>query len=138
MNIARLDDAKAFRAMGLPVYRPVVDFLSPQAEKKIIAVHKATHAFGNAVLPWMKKQMKKRAKVFQARRDLVRALSQARKWCEKTDNEAEAIAVAAIIEPCRLVWAQWDEIFTALERGEVQHISVGEGEPWPLGPFPEY
>jgi hypothetical protein len=51
------------------------------------------------------------------------------------DEEPELVAIALIIEPCRLICEQWDAIFTALENGEPVRIQ-GEGAPWPLGPFP--
>jgi hypothetical protein len=142
-NVTRLDDAKALRAMGAPMNQPVIDIeISSQATKTIIAVHKATRAFGNAVVSWVKKQKEKRfaakrsAKVIQTWNELDKALSQADKWIEKSRNEAEAIFVTEYIVGCRAICEQWDEILTV---GGVFH--VGEGgktdAPWPIGKFPD-
>ena len=133
-NVTRLDDAKALRAMGLPLDTRAEDQeLSPRAEKKIIAVFKATRAFGDAVRPWAQKQTAKHyGAVSRTWEKLERALARA----EPEDEEPESAVVALFIEPCRLVCEQWYTIFTALaENGEPVRIT-GEGAPWPLGPFP--
>ena len=133
-NVTQLDDAKALRAMGVPLHTPLEDCeLSRSAEKKIAAVFKATRAFGNAVPLWAQKQTGQRyAAVFRAWNKLDRALARAK----PEDEEPEAVAVALLTEPCRLVCAQWDDIFSGLESGEPLTITTGEGAPWPLGPFP--
>jgi hypothetical protein len=133
-KVTRLNDAKALRAMGVPLNTPVEDReLSRSAEKKIAAVFKATRAFGNAILPWAQKQTGQRyAAVRRTRRQLKRALARV----EPKNEEPESIAVALLTEPCRLVCAQWDDISTALEDGKPVKITTGEGAPWPLGPFP--
>src|SRR6516165_5673489 len=133
-NVTQLDDAKALRAMGVPLHTPLEDCeLSRSAEKKIAAVFKATRAFGNAILPWAQKQTGQRyAAVRRTRRQLKRALARV----EPKNEEPESIAVALLTEPCRLVCAQWDDISTALEDGKPVKITTGEGAPWPLGPFP--
>ena len=132
-NVTRLDDAKALRAMGIPLNTPVEDCeLSRSADRRIAAVFKSTRAFGNAVLPWAQKQTAQRLSIIRrTRKKLKRALERA----VPEDEEPELVAVALIIEPCRLVCEQWDAIFTALENGEPVRIQ-GEGAPWPLGPFP--
>jgi hypothetical protein len=132
-NVTRLYDAKALRAMGVPLNTPLEDGeLSRSAERKIAAVFKATRAFGNAVPQWAQKQTAQRLSVVRRiRKELKRALERA----EPEDEEPESVAVALFIEPCRLVCEQWDAIFTALESGEPVKIQ-GEGAPWPLGPFP--
>jgi hypothetical protein len=134
-NVIRLDDAKALRAMGLPLSTQVVDReFPPRATKKITAVLKATRAFGNAVQPWAQKQTSKRyAAAIRTWEKLERALARA---AEREDEEAESL-VAGFTEPCRLVCEQWDSIFTALENGKQVHIAGPEGAPWPLGPFPQ-
>ena len=133
-KVTRLNDAKALRAMGVPLNTPVEDReLSRSAEKKIAAVFKATRAFGNAILPWAQKQTGQRyAAVRRTRRQPKRALARV----EPKNEEPESIAVALLTEPCRLVCAQWDDISTALEDGKPVKITTGEGAPWPLGPFP--
>jgi hypothetical protein len=132
-SVTRLDDAKALREMGLPLSTPVEDReLSRSAEKKIMAVFKATRAFGNAVLPWAQKQTGQRyAAVRRTRKELKRALARV----EPKNEEPESVMVALFTEPCRLVCAQWDKILTTLENGEAVTLT-GEGAPWPLGPFP--
>src|SRR6516165_1322491 len=112
-NVTQLDDAKALRAMGVPLHTPLEDCeLSRSAERKIAAVFKATRAFGNAVLPWAQKQTAQRfSRVRRATARLERALAAA----ELENEEPEAVTVALLTEPCRLVRAQWDDIFTALE-----------------------
>ena len=133
-NVTQLDDAKALRAMGVPLHTPLEDCeLSRSAEKKIAAVFKATRAFGNAVLPWAQKQTGQRyAAVLRARKELKHALARV----EPRNEEPESVAVVLLIEPCRLICEQWDAIFAALENGEPIKITAGEGAPWPLGPFP--
>ena len=125
--------AKALREMGVPLNTPVEDCeLSRSAEKKIAAVFKATRALGNAVLPLAQKQTGQRyAAVRRTRKVLKRALARV----EPKNEEPEAVAVTLLTEPCRVVCEQWDDIFTALEKGEPIKIA-GEGAPWPLGPFP--
>ena len=134
-KVTRLNDAKALRAMGVPLHTPVEDCeLSRSAEKKIAAVFKATRAFSNAVLPWAQKQTGQRyAAVRRTRKGLKRALARV----EPKNEGPESVAIALFIEPCRLVCMQWDEIFAALEDGEATKITTGEGAPWPLGPFPK-
>jgi hypothetical protein len=132
-NVTRLDDAKALRAMSLPLSTPVVDGeLSPTAEKKVEDVFKAMRAFGVAVRPWAQNQTAKRyAAVRRTRKEFMRALARA----EPKNEEPESVAVAALTEPCRLIWEKWDDICAALESGERVRIQ-GEGAPWPFGPFP--
>jgi hypothetical protein len=134
INVTRLDDAKALRAMGVPLNTQVEDGdLSPKAERKIADVFKATRAFGNAVLPWAQRQTAHRyAAVCRTWEKLELALARA----EPDNEESESVTVALLTEPCRLVCAQWEGIFTALEDGEAVKITTGESAPWPLGPFP--
>jgi hypothetical protein len=134
-KITRLDDAKALRAMGVPLSTPVEDReLSRSAERKIAAVFKATRALGNAVLPLAQKQTGQRyAAVRRTRKVLKRALARV----EPKNEDPDAVAVALFTEPCRLICEQWDDIFTALENGQPIKIIAGEGAPWPLGPFPK-
>jgi hypothetical protein len=132
-NFTLVYHAKALREMGVPLNTGVEDCeLSRSAERKIAAVFKSTQAFGNAVLPWAQKQTAQRLSVIRrTRKKLKRALERA----VPEDEEPELVAIALIIEPCRLICEQWDAIFTALENGEPVRIQGG-GAPWPLGPFP--
>ena len=133
-NVTRLYHAKALCEMGVPINMPVEDCeLSRSAERKIVAVFKATRALGNTILPWARKQTSQRyAAVLRTRNELKHALARV----EPRNEKPESAAVVLLIEPCRLICEQWDAIFAALENGEPIKITAGEGAPWPLGPFP--
>jgi len=132
-NHVTLYHANALREMGVPLNTPAEHReFSRNAERKIGAVFKTTRAFGNAVLPWAQKQTAQRySAVLRTRKKLKHALAQA----EPRNEEPESVAVALLIEPCRLICKQWDAIFTASENGEPIKITADEGAPWPLGPF---
>ena len=138
-NITRLDNAKAMRAMGVPLNTPVEERkLSPRAAKKVDAVMLATKKFDKAVERRAFKQNQKNYEaVRQAWEKLAIALDRA--GYEKDSSElanAEDMAVNVFIRPSDIVCSQWDEILTALENGEELKIVAGEA-PWPLGPFPK-
>jgi hypothetical protein len=145
-KITRLDNAKAMRAMGMPLNTPVKERkLSPRAAKKIDTVMLATKKFGEAVERWAFKQNQKNyGAVCRTWEKLAIALDRAGsepRWIERPDGSsklanAEDVAVNVFIQPADIVCSQWDEILTALENGEEHKIVVGKA-PWPLGPFPK-
>ena len=87
-NVTRLDDAKALRAMGVPLNTPVEDCeLSRSADRKIAAVFKSTRAFGNSVLPWAQKQTAQRLSIVGHGRNLSARWNEP---CRKTKNRSQS------------------------------------------------
>jgi len=88
-NVTRLDDAKALRAMGIPLNTPVEDCeLSRSADRRIAAVFKSTRAFGNAVLPWAQKQTAQRLSTIVGHGRNLSARWNER--CRKTKNQGQS------------------------------------------------
>src|SRR5262245_31638492 len=118
-DITRLENAKAMRAMGMPLDTKVIEKkLSAAANKKLLAVYKATAALGNAVARWALKQTRRNySAVCRALDDLYLALRRVDKWIDAS-NDPEAIAVAGFIHPHILVHDQWTDILNDLEDGE--------------------
>jgi hypothetical protein len=120
-DITKIDNARALKAMGMPLNLPVEErTFAPKGTKLWVAVVKAGREFLGQTFKYGKDPSPRHYKAWQlAFRRLQRSAVALDGYITKlaATNEMEAIGLAAFLEPVAPFIEEYAEIFDALENG---------------------